>query len=144
MTQSIRTVDNDGTIRWKLPDETLHRDSGPAIERPDGTKEWFHYGRFHREDGPAVEYSDGAKEWYLNGDSHREDGPAVERPGALIWYRHGLIHREDGPAVEYFDGTKEWYINDVKIEELSQITPELELKYPEFCKLFPVQYIMSR
>lgn len=38
-----KTIDVDGAVRWRL----------------DGLK--------HREDGPAVEYPDGTKYWYLNG-----------------------------------------------------------------------------
>ena len=31
-----------------------------------GTKAWFLNGKLHREEGPAVERPDGTKEWYLN------------------------------------------------------------------------------
>jgi hypothetical protein len=31
----------------------------------------------HREDGPAVIWPHGTKEWYQNGVLHREDRPAV-------------------------------------------------------------------
>jgi hypothetical protein len=30
------------------------------------TKQWWLNGKFHREDGPAIEYPSGTKEWYLN------------------------------------------------------------------------------
>ena len=33
---------------------------------PYGNKYWYLEGELHREDGPAVEYPDGTKEWYLN------------------------------------------------------------------------------
>lgn len=33
----------------------------------DGTKECYLNGRLHREDGPAIEYPNGTKYWYLNG-----------------------------------------------------------------------------
>lgn len=45
----------------------LHREDGPAIEYPDGGKEWWVNGKLHREDGPAIEWSDGHKEWWVNG-----------------------------------------------------------------------------
>ena len=62
----------------------LHREDGPAVERPNG-HEWYLYGKRHREDGPAVERADGYKEYWLNGKLHREDGPAVEcQPGAAL------------------------------------------------------------
>ena len=122
MTESVKLVDKDGTTWWKLPD-----------------------GRRHREDGPAIEYLDGHQAWYINGECHREGGPAIIRPDKTTWwYRHGRIHREDGPAVEWADGTKQWCINDIEIENLSQITPELELKYPEFCRSFTIFHILNQ
>lgn len=61
----------DGTKVWVLRGvlrpELLHRDDGPAIESPDGKRQWFRYGRRHREDGPAVESRDGTSEWWLDG-----------------------------------------------------------------------------
>jgi hypothetical protein len=45
---------------------TRHRIDGPAIERSDGSKEWYVDGKLHRLDGPAVEWSDGSKEWYVD------------------------------------------------------------------------------
>ena len=69
--------------------EIFHREDGPAVVWPDGTKHWFIDGEIHREDGPAIEFADGSKEWYLN----------------------GKLHREDGPAIEWANGTKEWYLN---------------------------------
>ena len=47
----------------------LHREDGPAIDYPDGYKEWFLNGKLHREDGPACEYTDG-QEYWLNGKSY--------------------------------------------------------------------------
>jgi hypothetical protein len=44
----------------------LHREDGPAIERPNGTKSWYLNGKLHREDGPAIERPNGTKFWYLN------------------------------------------------------------------------------
>jgi len=101
----------NGTKEWYLKDQR-HRTDGPAIERLNGTKEWYLKGQKHRMDGPAIEYSDGAKYWYLNGQLHRTDGPAVERlNGTKFWYLKGQLHRTDGPAIEWSDGTKEWYLN---------------------------------
>ena len=43
--------------------------SQPEMEiRPDGTKCWTLNGKYHREDGPAIEWPNGQKEWYLNDD----------------------------------------------------------------------------
>ena len=41
----------------------LHREEGPAIIWPNGTKLWYQNGDLHRTDGPAVEWSDGGREW---------------------------------------------------------------------------------
>ena len=65
----------------------------------------------HREDGPAIEWPSGSKDWYLNGHLHREDGPAIEYfDGSKSWYINSKRHREDGPAVEWLDGDKEWWL----------------------------------
>ena len=66
-----------------------HREDGPAIERVDGTKEWYQNDVQHREDGPAWEGADGSKHWFINGKLHREDGPAVIRDGMKRWYING-------------------------------------------------------
>jgi hypothetical protein len=50
------TVTRDGEKVWLNKVGEIHRNNGPAIERPDGTKEWWHFGRRRREDGPAVEH----------------------------------------------------------------------------------------
>lgn len=72
-------------------------------------------GQLHREDGPALEWPDGTKEWWLNDVRHREDGPAlvITRNGVVSnhWYFNGKRHREDGPASELGDGTKAWWLN---------------------------------
>ena len=42
--------------------------SGPNKNHND-EQEWFNaQGDWHREDGPAVEYPDGSKEWFLNSE----------------------------------------------------------------------------
>jgi hypothetical protein len=33
----------------------------------DGSKCWTLNGQYHREDGPAIEWPNGTKKWYLNG-----------------------------------------------------------------------------
>lgn len=85
----------------------------------DGTRKWYNTkGQLHREDGPAVEYPNGTKSWYIGGKPHREDGPAIEYPdGRKRWYVRGELHREDGPAVEFGSGDKRWYIRGEKLTE---------------------------
>jgi hypothetical protein len=90
----------------------IHRDTGPAIEHTNGTKEWWSRNIRHRVSGPAIEHFCGRKEWYLNGFRHRTDGPAVESPtGTIEWWVNGMLHHMDGPAMEYFNGSKLWYQN---------------------------------
>lgn len=69
----------------------IHRESGPAIERANGTKEWIINGKHHREDGPAIEHANGAKEWFRHGVRHREDGPCMIDPEGreLLWAING-------------------------------------------------------
>lgn len=45
----------------------LHREDGPAIKWPDGSRVWYLYGNIHRETGPAVEWSNGTRMWYVDG-----------------------------------------------------------------------------
>lgn len=76
------------TLREFKIDGKYHREDGPAIEREDGTKEWWLNGKLHRADGPAVEYPNGDKEWYLNNNLHREDGPAIECSDGYKFYQN--------------------------------------------------------
>ena len=86
----IREVDRVGTVRYRNSDDQLHREDGPAVELPEGTRFWYLNGKLHREDGPAVECPDGSREWYLDGKRHREDGPAAEwEDGSLQWFLDG-------------------------------------------------------
>jgi hypothetical protein len=67
--QSVMTENSNGTKRWRLPDSSLHREDGPAIEFSNGKKSWRVNGRRHRTDGPALEYPDGNAQWWLH-DRH--------------------------------------------------------------------------
>ena len=91
------------------------------VER-DGTRLWYLHGVLHRDNGPAVERPEGDYRWYQFGKEHREDGPAIERPnGTKEWFRNGKHHREDGPAVEYGDGRKEYCLNGEKWDDGASI-----------------------
>jgi len=85
-------IDSNGVKYWKNKEGQKHRGNDkPAIEYPNGEKEWYINGKMHREnDKPAVEYSDGRKKWFINGKLHRENNK---------------------PAIEYDDGGKQWWVN---------------------------------
>jgi len=111
-------VDHISNNQWRIGNRyyndqfQTHRLDGPAIERADGSKQWFQNGERHRLDGPAIERADGSKSWHQNGELHRLDGPAVERAnGDMEWHQNGKLHRLDGPADEYANGTKAWQQN---------------------------------
>ena len=109
---------DDGSERLEL-DHKLHREDGPALIFPDGTKTWYRHGIIHRDGGPAVEMEHGTKKWFQNGEEHREDGPAIEygdgRPGK--WFFRGKLHREDGPAMVSKGGEALWFIHGDQLNE---------------------------
>lgn len=72
----VKSIDEHGAIIYTL-DGQLHREDGPALIEPDGTRVWFQNGKQHREDGPALIMPDGYSLWCYHGEFHREDGPAV-------------------------------------------------------------------
>ena len=39
----------------------------------NGSKHWYLYGELHREDGPAIERPDGYKAWFLNDVRYTEE-----------------------------------------------------------------------
>ncbi len=97
-----------------------------------GTKRFWKNNILHRDDGPAVERPDGQLHWYVDGVLHRVDGPAIINDVFKVWYYHGIIHREDGPAIEYADGGKEWFINGFKFNCSSQEEFERTIKLKVF------------
>jgi hypothetical protein len=107
----------NGDRVWILNNGKFHRLDGPAVIKPDGTKEWWINGIPHREDGPAIERVDGYREWCINGKRHRIDGPAIVYPNGLReWFFEGKHHRLDGPAVEHKNGLAEWWINGQRFD----------------------------
>lgn len=90
----------EGAKCW-YQNNQLHREDGPAVERPD-MEEWFLFGLRHRDNGPAIMWKDGSQSWYKHGKIHRLDGPAmIHANGANVWYVDGMCHRTDGPAIEH-------------------------------------------
>lgn len=74
------------------------------------TKEWRNpEGKLHREDGPAIEKSNGSKEYWVNGIRHRINGPAIDRQFERIWYLNGEFHRINGPAIQRINDCKQWF-----------------------------------
>ncbi len=61
-------VVDSGIKVWKNSANKPHREDGPAIEYPDGGKEWWVDGKLHRVGGPAIEWDDGLERWYFNGN----------------------------------------------------------------------------
>lgn len=95
----------------------LHREDGPSVIMPNGTKKWYHHGVLHRIDGPALEFANGSKHWYQNGKRHRENGPALHfANGRQEWWINGYNHRTDGPAIivkqtNQYCGQQQWSQN---------------------------------
>jgi len=86
--KSTMTIGISGIRRWRLPNGDFHRADGPAIEYPNGEKEWYINGKMHRKNGPAWirkfrNYS--TKRWYINGFQHRTNGPAITSKGIEVW-----------------------------------------------------------
>lgn len=68
--EGVRVVTYFNGERWCYQDFQLHRPDGPAIETPDGQKEWWFEGNLHRLDGPAVIRADGDEEWWIHGKEY--------------------------------------------------------------------------
>ena len=65
---SYSETDEFGTTWYLNSDGQRHRDGGlPAIERADGTKEYYVNDRRHNAHGPAVITARGAREYWLEG-----------------------------------------------------------------------------
>ena len=66
----------------------LHRIGGPAIEYPEGYKEWIQEGRLHRLDGSAIEYISGRTAYYVKGQCYsKKEFDALPE---VIMYKAGL------------------------------------------------------
>ena len=83
---------SDSCAKWaainipELPDDIRE-----YLYRRTGCLAWFRNGKRHRDDGPAVVYPGGSKIWYRDGKRHREDGPAVVlADGTKEWWCEGV------------------------------------------------------
>ena len=90
---------------------------------PNGNKYWYNdKGQYHREDGPAVERTDGTKEWWVNGKRHRIGGPAIEVfNGDKDWYIDDRYYRLEGPAAIYTYGNEAWMINQSDFDPFGEL-----------------------
>jgi hypothetical protein len=61
----------------------LDRTDGPAVENPDGKREWWVSGKRHRTDGPAIEQPDGWTQWILYGIRLTDEDAALFRTQPL-------------------------------------------------------------
>lgn len=98
----------DGVTVWENEKGELHRTDGPAVEYPDGSKQWFENGKFLREEG---NYTHVVKDWYKEGNRFRE-----EADGSKRLYKDGVLHNTEGPAVVYTNGAKEWWIGGERVQ----------------------------
>jgi len=86
MRKPKKAMDDVSWIRiWELHDKII---------RPDGS---IYLCTLHRLCGPAVERDNGSKEWWVNGDRHRTNGPAMEEIGDPVRWDSTL--EQDRPAV---------------------------------------------
>jgi hypothetical protein len=67
MDSSICEIDIFGNKWWTNGKDQLHHIGGPAIERSDGSKEWWVNGYPHNTNGPAILWANGYRAWYVNG-----------------------------------------------------------------------------
>ena len=67
---------------WVEDGETPHPTGGyvEVVIESDQTMYVDVMGFKDRLDGPAVERANGTREWWVNGERHRFDGPAIECP----------------------------------------------------------------
>jgi hypothetical protein len=69
--RSSKIIKN-GIEIWILPNGEYHRELGPAIIHPNGTKEWYQDGLRHNPKGPAV-IKGIREEFWVNGDMFTRD-----------------------------------------------------------------------
>lgn len=57
----------------------------------------YYLGKRHCETGPAIIRYNGVKEWYYDDRRHRLDGPAIEElvTNGFVYYIHGVGYTEE-------------------------------------------------
>ena len=88
-----KTVDPDGTTRYRNKNNELHREDGPALVLADGFKIWYQNGS-------------GVKKWYLNGEKVTEEQCRKKTKGTKM---EQLINtaKEEGSDALYRIATKQ-------------------------------------
>jgi uncharacterized repeat protein (TIGR02543 family) len=112
MTSFVKTQPNGD--KFYYTDNKLHRDNDlPAVERENGTEEWYQNGQRFRADGPVIKKTGSIAQTYMrDGQLHRDgDLPAViKEDGTEEYYKEGKLHRDgDEPAIIKDNGTQEYY-----------------------------------
>jgi len=126
--QVVKTTYQNIEIYRIVSSGNIHREDGPAMIFPNGTKKWYQHNKFHRENGPAIEWSDGDRYWYINDNFHRFNGPAIE---------HNSYQIGNAPTPHIY------YIYGVRIEKEKYIKIMLSLKrcVEKFKKQLRLRYI---
>lgn len=136
MEKSKAYINEYGVKIWYLPSkgkDFWHRLDGPAVEHPNGSKDWYVNGKHHREDGPAVVWIFGTyysfsrerllnserrrigQQWYINGEQQLEkqwyiDG---ERYSEKEWAlkcdlrRNEILHTDYDKSLDVVDDLEE-------------------------------------
>lgn len=125
MSSDMKTL-KDGTRIWSRLN-LIHREHGPAIEHPDGSKEWWLHGHTTRVDStsPAARHA-----WLLHqvADSARHrriargDEPPSFQPITIDHDRYWLdslnhLHKDGAPSAELSDGAKLYHSHGIGLHE---------------------------
>ena len=74
-------------IAYTRPDMGVPANDPSLIREVDrvGTRFWYLNGKLHREDGPAVERPNGTRFWYRNGERLSEEEFEARKPRFSSW-----------------------------------------------------------
>jgi hypothetical protein len=72
----------------------------------------FVNGEYHNENGPAVERTDGSEEWYIHNRRQSVGGrpSEIRSNGDKLWHQDGKLHRENGAAIERHNGERLYFL----------------------------------
>lgn len=123
-------------IEWRNKEGLLHRLDGPAIEWPNGVKEWYCNGVRHRLDGPALWLSNDSWQWWQDGKAHRVDGPAFRSSdNKYQWWFKGVCYYGYCGYYDCFAWEGRWFYS---LESWFKVIPdELKINYLFYGVVFP-------